>query len=116
MEQASKKAGDALTYLRQQRVHVAMVVDEYGSTAGLVTLEDLIEEHIGVVRDWTHETNEAMVSRPIKSTAQGTAAKAVQVKTAAVRAAAKAGHTKPPTQPQSKSQPQPRPGGGPRNA
>ena len=101
--------------MRRRSAHMAMAVGD-GGPVGIVTLEDLIEEHIGVVRDWTHETNEAMVSRPIKSTAQGTAAKAVQVKTAAVRAAAKAGHTKPPTQPQSKSQPQPRPGGGPRNA
>ena len=101
--------------MRRRSAHMAMAVGD-GGPVGIVTLEDLIEEHIGVVRDWTHETNEAMVSRPIKSTAQGTAAKAVQVKTAAVRAAAKAGHTKPPPQPQSKSQPQPRPGGGPRNA
>ncbi|PMC61304.1 hypothetical protein CJ204_11730 [Corynebacterium xerosis] len=101
--------------MRRRSAHMAMAVGD-GEPVGIVTLEDLIEEHIGVVRDWTHETNEAMVSRPIKSTAQGTAAKAVQVKTAAVRAAAKAGHTKPPTQPQSRSQPQPRPGGGPRNA
>lgn len=101
--------------MRRRSAHMAMAVGD-GEPVGIVTLEDLIEEHIGVVRDWTHETNGAMVSRPIKSTAQGTAAKAVQVKTAAVRAAAKAGHTKPPTQPQSRSQPQPRPGGGPRNA
>ncbi|NMF08047.1 HlyC/CorC family transporter [Corynebacterium xerosis] len=103
--------------MRRRSAHMAMAVGD-GGPVGIVTLEDLIEEHIGVVRDWTHETNEAMVSRPIKSTAQGTAAKAVQVKTAAVRAAAKAGHTKHPTQPQpqSKPQPQPRPGGGPRDA
>lgn len=47
----SKKADDALTYLRQQQVHVAMVSDEYGSTAGLVTLEDLIEELVGEIED-----------------------------------------------------------------
>ena len=47
----SKKADDALTYLRQQQVHVAMVVDEYGSTAGLVTLEDLVEELVGEIED-----------------------------------------------------------------
>ena len=47
----SKKADDAMTYLRQQQVHVAMVADEYGSTAGLVTLEDLIEELVGEIED-----------------------------------------------------------------
>ena len=101
--------------MRRRSAHMAMAV-QGGAAVGIVTLEDLIEEHIGVVRDWTHETNEAVASRPAKRTAQGTAAKAAQAKTAAVRAAAKAGHTKPPTQPQSRSQPQPRPGGGPRNA
>ena len=81
--------------MRRRSAHMAMAV-QGGAAVGIVTLEDLIEEHIGVVRDWTHETNDAMVSRPIKSTAQGTAAKAVQVKTAAVRAAAKAGAKNPP--------------------
>lgn len=47
----SKKADDTLTYLRQQQVHVAMVSDEYGSTAGLVTLEDLVEELVGEIED-----------------------------------------------------------------
>lgn len=47
----SKKADDALTYLRTQQVHVAMVADEYGSTAGLVTLEDLVEELVGEIED-----------------------------------------------------------------
>ena len=47
----SKKADDALTELRAQQVHVAMVVDEYGSTAGLVTLEDLVEELVGEIED-----------------------------------------------------------------
>ncbi|MGO1392890.1 hemolysin family protein [Agrococcus casei] len=47
----SKKADDALTELRVQQVHVAMVVDEYGSTAGLVTLEDLVEELVGEIED-----------------------------------------------------------------
>ncbi|GAA2175100.1 hemolysin family protein [Agrococcus versicolor] len=47
----SKKADDTLAHMQLQRVHVAMVVDEYGGIAGLVTLEDLIEELIGDIHD-----------------------------------------------------------------
>jgi putative hemolysin len=47
----SKKAGDLLTDLQQRKIHLAVVVDEYGGTAGLVTIEDLIEEIVGDIRD-----------------------------------------------------------------
>jgi CBS domain containing-hemolysin-like protein len=47
----SKKADDTLQQMQAARVHVAMVVDEYGGIAGLVTLEDLIEELIGEIHD-----------------------------------------------------------------
>ncbi len=47
----SKKAGDLLTDLQQRNIHLAIVVDEYGGMAGLVTLEDLIEEIVGDIRD-----------------------------------------------------------------
>jgi CBS domain containing-hemolysin-like protein len=47
----SKKADDTLAHMQLERVHVAMVVDEYGGIAGLVTLEDLIEELIGDIHD-----------------------------------------------------------------
>jgi CBS domain containing-hemolysin-like protein len=47
----SKKADDALRTLQQERTHLALVVDEYGGIAGLVTLEDLIEELVGEITD-----------------------------------------------------------------
>jgi len=47
----SKKADDTLRFLQAEQNHLAMVVDEYGGIAGLVTLEDLIEELIGEISD-----------------------------------------------------------------
>ena len=47
----SKRVDDLLTDMRKQRVHVAIVVDEYGGTAGLVTIEDMLEEIVGEIED-----------------------------------------------------------------
>lgn len=47
----SKKADDTLRQMQLESTHLAMVVDEYGGIAGLVTLEDLIEELVGDISD-----------------------------------------------------------------
>ncbi len=47
----SKKVDELLGELQQRKVHMAIVVDEYGGTAGLVTIEDLLEEIVGEIQD-----------------------------------------------------------------
>lgn len=47
----SMAADEAITLLQHKRYHVAVVLDEYGGTAGIVTLEDLIEEIFGELQD-----------------------------------------------------------------
>ena len=56
----TKRASDLLPDLQQRRVHMAIVVDEYGGMAGLVTIEDLLEEIVGEIQD-EYDTEEPFV-------------------------------------------------------
>ncbi len=56
----SKPADELLREMQQQRTHVAIVVDEYGGTAGMVTIEDVLEEIVGEITDEYDEEPDAI--------------------------------------------------------
>jgi CBS domain containing-hemolysin-like protein len=57
----SKHIDDLLRELRRKKVHIAVVVDEYGGVSGIVSMEDIIEEIIGDIQDeFDHETDDVV--------------------------------------------------------
>ncbi len=59
----SMSIDDLLHEFQRRKVHIAIVLDEYGGTAGLVTIEDLLEEIVGEIQDEYDVHEEAMVVR-----------------------------------------------------
>ncbi|MCC6766796.1 MAG: HlyC/CorC family transporter [Deltaproteobacteria bacterium] len=61
--QAEKPVGELFREFRARKVHIALVLDEYGSLVGLVTMEDLLEELFGEMRDELDENEEPAIRR-----------------------------------------------------
>jgi len=59
----TKVVGDLLDVFRTRKVHMAIVLDEYGGTAGLVTIEDLLEEIVGEIADEYEPAEPEMLRR-----------------------------------------------------
>ena len=58
-----KKTADLLIEMREKRANVSFVLNEYGATVGMITLEDLLEEIVGEIRDEYDEDEEELIQK-----------------------------------------------------
>ena len=58
-----KKTADLLVEMRESRVNIAFVLNEYGATVGMITLEDLLEEIVGEIRDEYDEDEDELIQK-----------------------------------------------------
>ena len=65
----SQKIDDALNILKKNKCHLAVVLDEFGGTAGIITMEDIIEELIGNIQDEYDDQEELQSSLLVKNSA-----------------------------------------------
>ena len=63
----STPAAQLLEFMQRERQHIAVLVDEHGATAGMVTFEDLVEELVGEVMS-EHEKGNAALEREVSGT------------------------------------------------
>ena len=64
----NKTAADLLKEMRRDQIHMAVVIDEYGGTAGLITIEDILEEIVGEIADeYDDEAEEVEWITPIQA-------------------------------------------------
>ena len=59
----TKKVGELLAEMQAERNHIAIIVDEYGGVAGIVTLEDIVEEIVGEIQDEYDQAEELLVQK-----------------------------------------------------
>ena len=58
-----KKVSDLLVEMRKTSINIAIVLDEYGETSGLITLEDILEEIVGEIHDEYDEHEEEYIRK-----------------------------------------------------